>query len=106
DADERIGDDLAMKYEAGFCEHRFVRERITAVDVPAIECVDVRHAGGPELTQQVRGQESFVLAIVARVQRAHDLIEIVRVVRGIANRNVEQESEQRALRIVKLRTVE
>ncbi len=104
--DERAGDDLAMEGEPRLREDGLIRERITAVDVAAIERVDVGHPGPAQLAQEIGRRESLVLAVVARVQRPHHLVEIVRVIGRVADRDVEQEAEQRPLGIVELRAVD
>ena len=95
-----------MEHDPGFGEHRLIRQRVAAVDVAAIERVDLGHAGRAQLVQEIGGRESFVLAVGARIQRAHHLIEIVRVIGRVTDRDVEQEAEQRPLWIIELRAVD
>ncbi len=95
-----------MEGEPRLREHRLIGQRIAAVDIAAIERVGVGHPGPAQLAQEIGGRESLVLAVVARVQRTHYLVEIVRVVGRVSDRNVEEAPEQGPFRIIELRAVD
>ncbi len=101
DTQERLDNGIRYVAHTGQPQHLAVRQRLAAVDVPAIKVARrLRPRVFRHVTQKILGGEAAALLVMVAVQPRHHIIETVPVLCGAADLDVEQEADQCALVVV------